>query len=128
MALFTTKFSHLLNTKSTKKLPSTSYQKKSQFYSVPDTPGSLFSGIFTVILQYYCIEILFKRENHSYSAVQNLFHIIKKKKTVQPLVRMPTVGRLKKKLSRRVPMQIEIQSRLMELSIMKTRKLPECCP
>jgi hypothetical protein len=44
--------------------------------SVPDTPGSLFSYKFTRILQIRYVKILLQRENHSNSAVQNLYHTV----------------------------------------------------
>ncbi len=50
-----------------------------------------------------------KRENHSCSACAKPLTYRIEKKTVQPLVGRPTVGRLKKKLSRTVPKQIEVQ-------------------
>jgi hypothetical protein len=45
-------------------------------YSVPDTPGSLFIYKFTRIPQIRYVNILLQRENHSNSAVQNLYHTV----------------------------------------------------
>jgi hypothetical protein len=47
-----------------------------EIYSVPDTPGSLFIYKFTRIPQIRYVNILLQRENHSNSAVQNLYHTV----------------------------------------------------
>jgi hypothetical protein len=69
-----------------------------KIYRVPDTPGSLFNVKGRYL--HTCYSGMLKRENHraELRCAKPLIYR-QEKKTVQPLALVPTVGRLKKKLS-----------------------------